>query len=476
MRADVGTARGGKKITLVGAGPVGALLAIYLARRGLEVEIFERRPDMRREAIPAGRSINLAVSTRGIHALTQVDLADEVLKQAVPMRGRMIHAVTGQLAFQPYGKDESEYINSISRSGLNQTLMTAAEATGRVKIQFNKKAVGVDFDAYRLLLEDERDGTAAEVEYEVLIGTDGSASAIRAAMMTLPGYGCSEEPLDYGYKELCILPGENGSFRIEKNALHIWPRHTYMLIALPNYDGSFTCTLFLPYEGSPSFAGLTDQETVRAFFTEQFPDAVPLIDNLEQTFFSNPTGHMVTVKCHPWNVGGRVLLLGDAAHAIVPFFGQGMNCGFEDCAVLKEILDKYGQPQAIDWEQVFSEFVAARRTNTDAIADMAVENFIEMRDKVADPKFLLKKAVEKVLEKKFPGEYRSRYALVTFSNMPYRLALEAGLASDEILAELCRDLDDPERVNLDMAAQLITAKLTPVIRRYTGQFALPRGS
>lgn len=475
MRADTGFAYGGKRITLVGAGPVGALLAIYLARCGLEVEIFERRPDMRRQAIPAGRSINLAVSTRGIHALSQVGLAEEVLKQAVPMRGRMIHAVTGQLTFQPYGKDESEYINSISRAGLNQTLMTAAEATGRVKIQFNKKAAGVDFEAHRLLLEDERDGSAAEVKYEVLIGTDGSASAVRAAMMALPGYQCSEVPLDYGYKELCILAGENGSFRIEKNALHIWPRHTYMLIALPNYDGSFTCTLFLPYKGSPSFAGLTDQEKVKAFFTEQFPDAVPLINNLEQTFFSNPTGHMVTVKCHPWNVGGRVLLLGDAAHAIVPFFGQGMNCGFEDCAVLKEILDRYDR-QAVDWEQVFSEFVALRRTNTDAIADMAVENFIEMRDKVADPEFLLQKAVEKVLEDKFPGQYVSRYALVTFSNMPYRLALEAGLASDEILAELCRDLDDPKGVDLDRAAQLITGKLTPVIRRYTGLVAVPRGS
>jgi kynurenine 3-monooxygenase len=249
-----------------------------------------------------------------------------------------------------------------------------------------------------------------------------------------------------------------------------------MLIALPNYDGSFTCTLFLPYEGSPSFAKLTDQEAVQAFFTEQFPDAVPLIDSLEQTFFSNPTGHMVTVKCHPWNLGGRVLLLGDAAHAIVPFFGQGMNCGFEDCAVLKGIIESSEQAQGIDWEQVFSEFVAVRRSNTDAIADMAVENFIEMRDKVADPKFLLQKAVEKVLEKKFPGQYVSRYALVTFSNMPYRLALEAGLASDEILAELCRDLEDPERVDLDTAAQLITEKLTPVIRRYTGQFAVPRRS
>jgi len=398
MRADGATTGGGAQVTLVGAGPVGSLLATFLAKRGLSVEVFERRPDMRREAISAGRSINLAVSTRGIHAMHELGLDQEVLKQAVPMKGRMIHAVSGQLAFQAYGKDENEYINSISRGGLNKTLMTAAEQTGRVKIHFNKKAVGVDFDRHMLEVEDETDGTISRVEYDVLIGTDGSASAIRSEMLRLPGYASSESPLNYGYKELCILPGEGGSFRIEKNALHIWPRHTYMLIALPNFDGSFTCTLFLSYEGSPSFAELTSRQDVSRFFNEQFGDAVPLLDELEDTFFTNPTGHMVTVKCEPWNVGGRVLLLGDAAHAIVPFFGQGMNCGFEDCTVLNEILDRYARTTAIEWQEVFLQFLQLRRVNTDAIADMAVENFIEMRDKVADPQFLLRKAVEKALQ------------------------------------------------------------------------------
>ncbi len=474
MPIDGATTRGGSRVTLVGAGPVGSLLAAFLARRGLDVEVFERRPDMRREAISAGRSINLAVSTRGIHAMRELGLDEGVLKQAVPMRGRMIHAVTGQLAFQAYGKDENEYINSISRGGLNKTLMTAAEETGRVKIHFNKKAVGLDVERQMLEVEDETDGTISRVDYDVLIGTDGSASAIRSEMLKLSGYSCSESPLDYGYKELCILPGESSSFRIEKDALHIWPRHTYMLIALPNFDGSFTCTLFLSYEGSPSFAELVDREHVSKFFKEQFGDAVPLLDELEDTFFSNPTGHMVTVKCNPWNVGGRVLLLGDAAHAIVPFFGQGMNCGFEDCTVLNEILSQYAEPSGIEWQKVFAEFVQSRRINTDAIADMAVENFIEMRDKVADPQFLLRKGVEKLLENRFPGEYRSRYALVTFSRVPYRLAFEAGLVTDEILAELCRGLMSPDEVDLEKAAQLIRAKLAPVLQQYQQEQSMSR--
>jgi kynurenine 3-monooxygenase len=432
----------GKRVNLVGAGPVGSLLSIYLARRGFDVELFERRPDMRGEAVSHGRSINLAVSTRGLHALREVGMEDEILRQAVAMRGRMMHSPAGDLTFQPYGIDESQYINSISRAALNKTLMTHAEKTGRVRIHFSTRAGRIDF-------------FPAE---EVVIGSDGSASAIRADMIRRGGYSLSEEPLNYGYKELDILPGPGGKVRLEKHALHIWPRGSFMLIALPNFDGSFTCTLFLPFKGSTSFEALASPAAVRAFFEQYFPDAAALIADLEESFFFNPTGHMVTVKCAPWHLDGRALLVGDAAHAIVPFFGQGMNCGFEDCSLLNQWMGRHDS-----WSTLFSEFSALRKIDADAIADMAVENFIEMRDKVGDNRFLLEKNVEKVLEKRFPGEYVSRYALVTFSRVPYRLAYDAGIVQSEILAELCRDLSSADQVDLKRASELIRAKLAPVL-------------
>ncbi|MBI3555042.1 MAG: FAD-dependent monooxygenase, partial [Deltaproteobacteria bacterium] len=406
----------GRKINLVGAGPVGSLLAIYLARRGFQVEMFEGRPDMRRENISAGRSINLAVSTRGLHALAEIGLEAEVLKQAVQMPGRMIHALDGTLTFQPYGMNDSQCINSISRGGLNKTLMTRAEETGKVKIHFSSKIDGLELFA----------------ENEVVIGTDGSASAVRAELLKYPGFASSREVLDYGYKELIMPPAPGGGFSIEKNALHIWPRGTFMLIALPNFDGSFTCTLFLPFKGVNSFERLVSPIAVQDFFEANFRDALPLIPDLEEDFFTNPTGQMVTVKCAPWNLGGRALLMGDAAHAIVPFFGQGMNCGFEDCSVLNGQIDRHDT-----WASLFGEVTRLRKSNADAIADMAVENFIEMRDKVGNQQFLLEKNVEKLLQTRFAGEYVSRYSLVTFSRVPYRLAYDAGVIQAEILGELC---------------------------------------
>jgi kynurenine 3-monooxygenase len=437
-----------ERVTVAGAGLVGSLLSIFLAKRGFDVALIEKRPDMRRidaSALAlsgaAGRTINLAVSTRGLHALEQVGLREEILKQAIPMRGRMIHPIRGDLALLPYGKDESEYINSISRAELNKTLMSLAERTGKVRIQFETPVAESHLDA------------------PVLIGTDGAGSAVRAELMKRSGYSASENHLDYGYKELSIAPGPGGSFRLFKNALHIWPRGAYMLIALPNLDGSFTCTLFLPFKGSVSFEALGTPAKVEAFFQEQFPDAVPLLDDLAGTFFANPTGHMVTVKCAPWHDEGRTLLMGDAAHAIVPFFGQGMNCGFEDCTVLGECLDR-----GKDWKSIFAEFSWLRKPNADAIADMAVENFIEMRDKVADPRFQLEKAVEKILEAKYPDEYVSRYRLVTFSRVPYRLALEAGIVENGILAELCEGLKKPEDVDQELALRLIRERLAPVLR------------
>ncbi len=491
------------EIAVIGAGLVGSLLAIFLAKRGFKIDVYERRPDMRKEQISAGRSINLAISTRGLKALHQAGLDNEILAQAVPMRGRMMHSKTGELTYQAYGKSDDEFINSISRGSLNKLLMTKAEATGAVRFFFEQKAMGLDVEHNHVSFVDELSEPhhSYKVEADIVIGTDGSASKIRDDITSGYGYKSTEARLDYGYKELVIPAQDGGGFKMEKNALHIWPRGAYMLIALPNYDGSYTCTLFLPFTGDVSFEKLTTREEVSQFFNQEFGDAVPLIPNLVDNFFANPTGHMDTVKCHPWNVDGRALLLGDAAHAIVPFFGQGANCGFEDLSILEECIDEHiarggslyidhrGTPASKDdnenkrrrsrdgvfnWQMIFDELVKRRKPNCDAIADMAVENFIEMRDKVGDPKFLLGKGVEKVLEKEFAGAYRSRYSLVTFSNHPYKLALEAGIVNDEILAELCAGIEKPDQVDLVLAKKLIEAKLTPLLAQYgVGSEAVP---
>lgn len=458
------------KITLVGGGLVGALEAIYLARQGLAVDVLERRPDMRVEKISAGRSINLAISTRGINALARLGLDKQVLDQAVPMKGRMMHAVSGELSFQPYGIDDSQYINSISRGTLNKLLMTMAEETGKVSFHFNQRCADYDLDRRELAVHDESTGKDSTWKAPVVFGTDGSASAVRAAMQKLPGYTCEQSILSSGYKELSILPAADG-YKMEANALHIWPRSTFMLIALPNFERSFTCTLFLPHEGPESFARLKTEADVSEFFGKYFPDVVPLIDDLTGTFFRNPTGQMVTIKANKWNVGGQVALLGDAAHGIVPFYGQGMNCGFEDCTVLDGLMAADDQWRSGNWEPIFERFTQARVGNSNAIADMAVENFIEMRDKVGDPQFLLRKGVEKVLQTKFPGRYISRYAIVTFSNLPYKLALDAGVAQESLLAELCQNINRPEDVDLDKASALIDRQLKPLFEPYRKELA-----
>ena len=447
-----------EKIVVVGAGLVGSLAAIYLAKHGYQVDVYERRPDMRKEKISAGRSINLAVSTRGLHALREVGLEEKVLEQAIPMKGRMIHSIKGDLTFQPYGTKDSEYINSVSRGGLNQLLMSEAEKYSKVAFHFNRKVSGMDFKKGVLKFEDP----AGEERVDRVIATDGSASLIRVEMMKQYGAKCSEEYLEYGYKELLIPPGPGGRFQMEKNALHIWPRGTFMLIALPNFDASFTCTLFLPNKGTVSFESLQSREQVSAFFNEYFRDAVHLMPGLVETFMENPTGHMVTVKCFPWGVDDKALLLGDAAHAIVPFFGQGMNCGFEDLTVLEEYMKKCKTHGKIDWAALFDEFPRHRKPDSDSIADMAVENFVEMRDKVGNPRFLLEKAVEKVLQREFPKDYVSRYSMVSFSRVPYRFAAQAGTVQDEILRELSANIQSAEQVDLKRAGELIRMKLVPV--------------
>ena len=439
------------RVTLIGAGLAGSLLSIYLAKRGFHVELYERRPDMRKNRISAGRSINLALSVRGIHALEGVGLRDAIMKIAIPMRGRMIHLPDGALTFQPYGKNDREVIHATSRSELNISLLDAAERHERVRLHFSETCTGMNLKTGEIALHNERTGADHIIPADTVIGTDGSVSAIRMEMQKSGRFNFSQHHLEHGYKELTIPAGPDGTFRIEKNALHIWPRHSFMLIALPNLDGSFTCTLFLPFEGERSFAALETEVDVRRFFKQHFPDALPLMDGLAEDFFSNPTGVMVTIKCSPWHVQDKVALLGDAAHAIVPFFGQGMNCAFEDCTHLDACIEQVGT----DWAPVFEEYERRRKVNTDAIADMALENFIEMRDHTADPRFLLKKKVEHALEERYPAVFIPKYSMVSFHRIPYAVAQSKGRLQDGILAELCASINGIDELDWNLADRLI---------------------
>ncbi|MBL0335194.1 MAG: FAD-dependent monooxygenase [Chitinophagaceae bacterium] len=420
-----------KDLTIAGRGPVGSLLSIYLARRGYTVNIFERRPDMRKEAISAGRSINLALSDRGLLALEKVGLADAIRTISIPMHGRFIHNVDGSTAFQPYGK-QGQYINSVSRGTLNARLMDLAEKQG-VKIHFNSKLESIDWDSmttYYGMPDDQMQSITSSLFF----GADGAFSAARLEhQLKHDKFNYQQYYIDCGYKELTIPPAEGGGFAMEKNALHIWPRKDYMLIALPNIDHTFTCTLFFPFDGEKSFAKLDTTEKVDQFFKENFADVIPLMPELNEEFFRNPTSSLVTVKCYPWIRGDRFSLIGDAAHAIVPFFGQGMNCGFEDCRILDELIDQYNE----DWSQILENFQQIRKPDADAIADLAIGNFTEMRERTADPQFLLQKKIEAYLHEKYPDEWIPAYSQVTFSpHIRYSEALRRGLQQEAIMAEL----------------------------------------
>ena len=445
-------------ITLVGAGLAGSLLATFLARRGFRVEVYEKRPDIRRESTgagKAGRSINLAMSIRGIHALDQVGLQDEILDMAIPMAGRMIHPLEGDLGFQPYGQKDDEVIYSVSRGELNRTLMNAAEREDGVRFHFNARCAGLEFRTGVLYIRDDATNHVHSLRPKRIIGVDGSASAIRTAMMNAGRFDLSQQFLTHGYKELTIPSGPNGSFRMPPKALHIWPRGLYMLIALPNLDGSFTCTLFFPHEGEYSFDTLVTPEKVRDFFSQQFPDATALMPDLTTLFRNNPTGSLVTLKCFPWHYEDKVLLLGDAAHAIVPFFGQGMNCAFEDCTILDECIETYWP----DWARIFESFGRRRKENTDAIADMALANYVEMRDLVNDPAFQIKQKVGFLLERRFPDVFIPRYSMVSFHRVPYTEALHRGEIQDEILRELCAAASSEDQVDWNRADRLVKERL-----------------
>jgi len=416
-----------KSIAISGAGLVGSLTAIYLKKRGYDVTVFERRHDMRKSGAEGGRSINLALSNRGIRALEEVGLADELRKVAIPMHGRMMHDKHGKLSSFAYGK-EGQFINSVSRSGLNIVLMNEAEKLG-VQFRFDQRIQKVDFEKTQLFVE----GKSGEA-FDLIIGADGAFSAVRGSFQFTDRFDYEQDYIDHGYKELHIPPGANGSFQLEKNYLHIWPRESFMMIALPNPDGSFTCTLFFPFDGNPSFDMLKTNADVERFFEETFPDAKRLMPTLLEDFNTNPTSSLVTIKCYPW-VRNKTLLIGDAAHGIVPFYGQGMNAGFEDCRVLNDLLNKHGD----DWDIVLPEFQKLRKPDTDAIAQLALDNFIEMRDLVADADFLLRKKIEGKLYELFPDKWIPLYPMVTFmDNMRYSDALRTGQKQKLIMDEIMK--------------------------------------
>ncbi|MCH7814322.1 MAG: FAD-dependent monooxygenase [Planctomycetes bacterium] len=419
------------KITIVGAGLGGALLANYLGQAGFKVAVYERRADIRTAEIVTGRSINLALSTRGIHALTEVGVIDQVMREAIPMPGRMIHSLGGELSFQPYGRD-GQAINSVSRAGLNIILLDAAQKYPNVALHFQQKCVDLDPDTASVELEHGETHQRSTVPADLVIGCDGAFSAVRHRMQRLDRFNYSIDYLEHGYKELIIPPADDGGFRMEKNALHIWPRRSYMMIALPNADGSYTVTCFWPLEGAHSFANLeTDQDVTRCF-ERQFPDAVPLMPTLTRDYFASPVGTLATVRCSPWHYRDKVALLGDAAHAIVPFYGQGMIAAFEDCTVLHECLTGGGS----DRGEALATYHRLRKENCDAIADLALGNFIEMRDHVGSPAFLRKKKREKRLHRLLGSRYVPLYTMVSFTRTPYAEVVRRAKAQDRFIARL----------------------------------------
>ena len=437
----------GEKIVLVGGGLAGSLMSIYLAKRGYEVHLYERRDDMRSGNYQGGRSINLALSTRGITALDKVGLVDDILSISIPMFGRMMHGVTGDLNYQAYGRDD-QAIYSVSRGELNIKLLQLADQYPNIHMYFNQKCVKMNLDKNIATFENQ-EGEKYDVLGDVFLATDGAFSALRDAMIRNPRHDFSQDYQSHGYKELEIVPGPNSTFQMEEKALHIWPRSSFMMIALPNPGGNFTCTLFLPYEGEVSFEHLNTDEEVMDFFQTYFPDSIPMMPNLLEDFRNNPIGHLVTMRTYPW-VKNKSALMGDAAHAVVPFYGQGMNCSFEDCVILDQCIEDIGS----DWNKILDAYQKSRKPNADAIADLAIQNFVEMRDLVGLPDFLHKKSIEKKLVDALPGKYRTQYERVTFSNDPYREALLAGEKNDKFIQHII-DNNLEEKINDKSFAQTL---------------------
>ena len=420
-----------KKVAIVGAGLVGSLWAVYMAKRGYQVKVFDRRPDIRKLKIVQGKSINLALSDRGWKGLEGAGVADIIRKVAIPMHGRMMHAVDGKLTYQPYGK-EGQAIYSVSRGLLNQTLMQCASEHQNVELVFKHRCKDVNLENNTVVFHDEETGEEVRESFDQIFGTDGAFSAVRTRLTRLDRYDYSQTYLDHGYKELEIPANADGTHRLDSNCLHIWPRGEFMMIALPNVDGSFTCTLFIPFEGEHSLANLKTPEAVRGFFDEHFADAVPMMPELVEDFFANPDASLVMTKCYPWHYKDSVCLMGDAAHAIVPFYGQGMNAGFEDCTYLNALLTQYNE----DFEKVMPEYTRLRKPAGDAILELALNNYIEMRDKTADKDFLLQKRIEGRFSATHPQLWKSLYEQVSFSHTPYQEALQNGYRQQKIMDQI----------------------------------------
>lgn len=449
-----------RTITIVGAGLAGALLAALLARRGWQVDVYEKRGDPRVKGYEGGRSINLALAERGLHALREADADGPVMAQAVMMRGRMVHFADGRVELQRYGRDDSEVIWSVHRGDLNIILLDIAEHAG-ARLHFHRGFVDAEFDARVARYRDERDGSLHETAFTALIGADGAGSDLRTAMDAHQPLGVRSDFLDHAYKELEIPPAPDGGFRIEPNALHIWPRGRYMCIALPNDEKTFTVTLFLPnatkQEGEPSFATVRTPAEGRALFERDFADALPLIPELEEDWARNPPGVLGTLTLDRWHLDGRAVLIGDAAHAMVPFHGQGMNCAFEDCVDLAARLG-----DGDDLGAAFAAFEAARKPNAAAIQRMALDNYLEMRDRVDEPDFLLQRALERVLQERHPGRFVPHYSMVTFMRIPYALALQRSEVQRVILEDATAGRDALEEVDLAAVDAIVLDRLVPL--------------
>ncbi|NNC35011.1 MAG: FAD-dependent monooxygenase [Croceitalea sp.] len=418
-----------KRIAIIGSGLVGSLLAIYLKKLGHDITVFDRRPDIRTIEF-SGRSINLAMSNRGWRALEQVGVAQEVRQIAIPLDKRAMHVNDKPVYFQKYGK-AGEAIWSISRGILNRKMIDMAEAAGAIFI-FNEKVWDVDLPTAKIYTGKSEKSKWISYQYDIVFGCDGAFSRVRHKMQRRSRFDYSQDFIDVGYKELTIPPNKDGSHKLDKHSFHIWPRGKFMLIAMPNIDGSFTCTLFLPFEGEVSFEKITNKQEAKHFFKTYFPNVSKEIENLISDFFKNPTSAMVTMKCFPWSYWDKVALVGDSAHAVVPFYGQGMNAGFEDIFMLNEIIHEHGD----DWETIFTEYQKKRKPNADAIAELSYRNFVEMSSKTANPKFLLQKKIEKWFADKYPEKWIPVYSRVTFSHQPYAEALAIGDAQEKIMQQI----------------------------------------
>lgn len=417
-----------KTALVVGGGLVGSLLAANLARHGYKVRVFERRPDIRKAEISAGKSINLALSMRGWKALDLIGIREEVEKIAIPMFGRQVHLQNGEEQFQAYGK-EGEAIYSVSRGELNAALLQKAELSFNVEVNFEWKCIDVNFKESIAEFEHQRTGEKQFIQADLIFGTDGAFSAVRAEMQKTRLFNYEQEYIPHGYRELLLPAGLAGSFQLEKNALHIWPRGRFMLIALPNSDGSFTCTLFMPYQGEHSFSALETDADIKQFFSQVFPDFTALMPDIVANYRRHPLSDLVIIRCFPW-VNNQTLILGDASHAIVPFYGQGMNSGFEDCVVMDELIGKYQH----NWDEILTNFQDLRKPDVDAIAELAMRNYVEMRDLVADPVFMLRKKIEAKMYLKYPDKWMPLYSQVTFSHIRYSDALRNAKIQDDIMS------------------------------------------